>query len=163
MTTYRLVLIGCSKTKKPVSKDITRTNWVTPEQLYGSPLFSKRVKHATDRGLDWAVLSAKYGVWYPRTLLKPYDMTFSEMTPVDRVAWHVGVAKRLVEQLWEPYNLKVRDGPILPRELTIEIHAGADYCNPLADILRAVGINVELPCEGLGIGEQLAHYTRKVG
>lgn len=94
-------------------------------------------------------------------MLKPYDMTLDEMNPAELVAWHVGVAKQIVENLWEPYNQKQADGPIHPRNLTIEIHAGADYCNPLAAILRAVGITVELPCEGLGIGEQLAVYTQK--
>lgn len=162
MTTHRLVLIGCSKIKNRIPAGITRTNWVTPQQLYGSPLFSKRVNSAVNRGLPWAVLSAKYGVWNPTTVLKPYDMTFDEMTPADRVAWHVGVANRIVEHLWEPYHQGQADGPILPRELTIEIHAGSDYCNPLATILRSVGINVELPCEGLGIGEQLAFYTHAI-
>jgi hypothetical protein len=153
------MLIGCSKTKKPIPAGITRTNWVTPEQLYGSQLFSKRVKNATDRGIPWAALSAKYGVWFPTTVLKPYDMAFTDMNAAETAAWHIGVAMRLVEQLWESFNNLQADDAIKPQQFTVEIHAGSDYCNPLADILRAVGVNVELPCEGLGIGEQLSLYS----
>jgi hypothetical protein len=156
---HRLMLIGCSKTKKPIPAGITRMNWVTPEQLYGSQLFAKRVKNATERGIPWAALSARYGVWHPATMLKPYDMTFSHMNAAEKAAWHVGVAMRLVEHLWEPFNQEKTDDAIKPKQLTIEIHAGSEYCDPLADILRAVGINVELPCEGLGIGEQLSLYS----
>ena len=84
------------------------------------------------------------------------------MTPADVAAWHVGVAQRLIEELWEPFNLKESDDFLKPSELTIEIHAGADYCHPLTEILAAVGIKVELPLKGLGIGEQLAWYGKQV-
>lgn len=154
----RLMLIGCSKTKKAVDFDPRTGGRVIPEQLYGSQLFSKRVDYANARGLRWAVLSAKYGVWFPRIELKPYDQTFAEMESAEIAAWHVGCAQRLMEEIWEPFHMKLHDGPIKPSELTIEIHAGADYCHPLTEILRAVGITVELPLAGLGIGEQLAWY-----
>ena len=156
--TNRLMLIGCSKTKKAVDFDPRTGGRVIPEQLYGSQLFSKRVDYAKARGLRWAVLSARYGVWFPHIGLKAYDQTFSDMIPADIAAWHVGVAQRLMEELWEQYNLGQSVNPIKPSELTIEIHAGADYCHPLTEIVRAVGIAVELPLAGLGIGEQLAWY-----
>lgn len=156
--TNRLILIGCSKTKKAVDFDPRTGGRVIPEQLYGSQLFSKRVDYANTRGLRWAVLSARYGVWFPHIGLKAYDQTFAEMEAADIAAWHVGVAQRLMEELWESYNLGRSVNPIKPSELTVEIHAGADYCHPLAEILQAVGIAVELPLAGLGIGEQLAWY-----
>ena len=156
--TNRLMLIGCSKTKKAVDFDPRTGGRVIPEQLYGSQLFSKRVDYAKSKGMRWAVLSARYGVWFPHIGLKAYDQTFSDMIPADIAAWHVGVAQRLMEELWEQYNLGQSVNPIKPSELTIEIHAGADYCHPLTEILRAVGIAVELPLAGLGIGEQLAWY-----
>lgn len=152
------MLIGCSKTKKAVDFDPRTGGRVIPEQLYGSQLFSKRVDYAKARGMRWAVLSARYGVWFPHIGLKAYDQTFPDMIPADIAAWHVGVAQRLMEELWEQYNLGQSVNPIKPSELTIEIHAGADYCHPLTEILKAVGIGVELPLAGLGIGEQLAWY-----
>lgn len=154
----RLMLIGCSKTKKAVDFDPRTGGRVIPEQLYGSQLFSKRVDYAKARGMRWAVLSARYGVWFPHIGLKAYDQTFADMEAADIAAWHVGVAQRLMEELWESYNLGTAVRPIRPSELTIEIHAGADYCHPLTEILKAVGIAVELPLAGLGIGEQLAWY-----
>ena len=152
------MLIGCSKTKKAVDFDPRTGGRVIPEQLYGSQLFSKRVDYAKARGIRWAVLSARYGVWFPHIGLKAYDQTFSDMIPAEIAAWHVGVAQRLMEELWEQYNLGQSVNPIKPSELTVEIHAGADYCHPLTEILKAVGIAVELPLAGLGIGEQLAWY-----
>lgn len=152
------MLIGCSKTKKAVDFDPRTGGRVIPEQLYGSQLFSKRVDYAKARGMRWAVLSARYGVWFPHIGLKAYDQTFSDMIPAEIAAWHVGVAQRLMEELWEQFNLGQSVNPIKPSELTIEIHAGADYCHPLTEIVRAVGIAVELPLAGLGIGEQLAWY-----
>lgn len=159
VTSMRLMLIGCSKTKKPVPKNPTRADCVLPAEFYGSQLFEKRVKYADATGLRWMVLSARYGIWRQTTLLKPYDMSFDELSPADRAAWHIGVANMLVEELWEPFNQNQATGPLLPKQMTIEIHAGADYCHPLAEILRSIGIQVELPCEGMGIGEQLAFYT----
>jgi hypothetical protein len=158
----RLMLIGCTKGKQDIAYNPRTGGCVVPEQLYQSPLFSKRLDYAESRGLRWAVLSAKYGVWFPRISLKPYDQTFADMTPADIAAWHVGVAMRLVEELWEPFHEKETEEPFKPSELTIEIHAGADYCHPLAEILQAVGIKVELPLKGFGIGEQLAWYGKQV-
>ena len=158
----RLMLIGCTKNKHDVGYNPAPGGRVVPEQLYKSPLFSKRLDYAEDRGIRWAVLSAKYGVWFPRIEMKPYDQTFAEMEPADIAAWHIGVAQRLIEELWESYNLGQSVRPVKPSELTIEIHAGADYCHPLTEILTAVGIKVELPLKGLGIGEQLAWYGKQV-
>jgi len=158
----RLMLIGCTKNKHDVGYNPTTGGRVVPEQLYKSPLFSKRLDYAEERGLRWAVLSAKYGVWFPNIALKPYDKTFAEMHAAEIAAWHVGVAMRLIEELWEPFNLKESNDSLKPCELTIEIHAGSDYCHPLTEILTAIGIKVELPLKGLGIGEQLAWYGKQV-
>jgi hypothetical protein len=156
----RLVLIGCSKTKKAVDFDPRTGGRVIPEQLYGSQLFTKRVDYAKAKGMRWAVLSARYGVWFPHIGLKAYDQTFADMEAAEIAAWHVGVAQRLMEELWESYNLGRAVSSLKPSELTVEIHAGADYCHPLAEILKSVGIVVELPLAGLGIGEQLAWYCQ---
>ena len=158
----RLMLIGCTKGKQDRPYNNLTGGRVVPEQLYQSPLFSKRLDYAEAKGLRWAVLSAKYGVWFPNIALKPYDKTFAEMHAAEIAAWHVGVAMRLSEELWEPFNLKESNDALKPSELTIEIHAGADYCHPLSEILQAIGIKVELPLKGLGIGEQLAWYGKQV-
>ena len=152
------MLIGCSKTKKACEYDSRVGGRVVPEQLYGSQLFSKRVEYANAKNLRWYVLSARYGVWRPTIGMKPYDQTFADMTPADIAAWHSSCALWLLEELWEPFHQKESAEPMKPSELTIEVHAGADYCHPLTEILRALGVKVELPLAGLGIGEQLAWY-----
>jgi len=157
----RLMLIDCTKNKHDIGYDVKTGGRVVPQQLYNSPLFSKRLDYAEAKGYRWAVLSARYGVWFPRIEMKPYDQTFAEMEAAEIAAWHIGCAQRLMEELWEPFHAKKHDGPIKPSELTIEIHAGADYCHPLTEILTAVGIKVELPLKGLGIGEQLAWYGKQ--
>jgi len=157
----RLMLIGCSKSKNDVGYNSMTGGRVVPEQLYCSQLFNKRVDYAELNGLRWAVLSAKYGVWFPTIGLKPYDMTFADLNQAEIAAWHIGCASRLIEELWEPFNEKQADEPMKPGEFTIEIHAGADYCHPLSEILQSVGIKVELPLKGLGIGEQLAWYSQR--
>ncbi len=163
---YRVMLIGCAKTKK---KDLFGENIepkagvkVIPETLYGGQLFSKRVAYANERNIPWYVLSAKYGVWHPRTLMKPYDQSFDSMTIHDRVMWHSAVCNRLANEMWEPFDNKKADGPIDPRDVTFEFHAGADYCHPLSEMLKALGFQVELPLSGLGIGQQLAWYSSGV-
>jgi hypothetical protein len=47
----------------------------------------------------------------------------------------------------------------VPSDLTVELHAGADYCEPLAKMLELVGITVKLPVRGLSIGKQLQFYS----
>lgn len=160
-----MVLIGCVKTK---NKDLfgeegqpNPSARCTPGELYASQLFKARRQYAEDRGFPWVVLSAKYGLWWPTHLLKPYDMTFSDLDHAEVLAWHSCVCHHLVEELWEPFNLKLADGPIAPHELTLEFHAGAEYCHPLADMLQLLGMNVLLPMAGLQIGEQLSWYKKQ--
>ena len=158
----RLMLIGCSKTKKPYVYDRRRGGRISPTEMYGGDLFKKRVRYAERNGIEWFVLSAEYGLWGPSDERKPYDETLGGKTPADFAMWHATVARQLLHQLWEPWERGELDRPLVPSELTIEIHAGKDYARPLADILLACGVNVVLPCEGLGIGQQLALYTSGV-
>lgn len=155
----RLMLIGCSKTKKPHSPDPRRGGKQTPEEMYGGALFAKQVAYANHAGILWRVLSAEYGMWQPDSQRKPYDATMSEKSKADFAVWHVSVAHSVLHELWEPWESDASQPVLQPKELVVEIHAGRDYAHPLAEILRAVGVRVELPCEGLGIGDRLALYT----
>lgn len=156
----RLMLIGCSKTKLPYVPDRRRGGRLTPEEMYGGQLFLKRVKYAKDRNLPWMVLSAEYGLWRPGSERKPYEATMGEKSPAEFAIWHASVAYCILHELWEQRETGEADGPLRPNQLTVEIHAGRSYSLPLAEILRSVGVVVELPCEGLGIGKQLAFYGK---
>lgn len=156
----RLILIGCSKSKHAVTYDRRRGGRVLPTELYAGQLFPRRVAYAERIGAPWAVLSAEYGLWRPDVEMRPYETTFADLSPADRAVWHICVSHAVAHYLWEPWEEDERNPVLRPRDLTVEIHAGRDYAHPLAENLRAVGIRVELPCEGLGIGKQLAWYDR---
>jgi hypothetical protein len=155
----RLVLIGCSKTKKPYKPDPRRGGRITAEEMYAGQLFKKRVEYAKRLGLEWFVLSAEYGLWRPEAGRKPYDATMRAKSPAERAIWHAHVAYCIVNELWEPLERGECDRELHPAELTVEIHAGRLYAHPLDDILRSLGVTVKLPCAGMGIGEQLKMYT----
>lgn len=155
----RLILIGCSKSKYAIRYDRRRGGRVHPTELYSGQLFRKRVAYAERQGHPWAVLSAEYGLWEPHVAQKPYDTSFADLLPADRAVWHICVSHAVAHYLWEPFDQDEGNPILRPGDLTVEIHAGRDYAHPLAENLGNVGINVELPCEGLGIGEQLALYT----
>jgi hypothetical protein len=49
----------------------------------------------------------------------------------------------------------------MPKGVTIEIHAGAAYCKPLAFLLCLLGFDVAMEFNGMGIGDRLAWYKAK--
>lgn len=154
-----ICLIGCSKTKAKLTARKHCTPKGTPEEMYTGQLFKKRLAHVTGRGLTWAVLSAEYGVFQPNLSLPLYDRTLEKMSAADRALWHTKVAYDIYNLwLYEPFDEDESDRPYRPDELTVEIHAGKHYAHPLAEILQLNGTEVLLPCEGMGIGEQLKYY-----
>lgn len=155
----RFILIGCSKTKPDAPYDKKRGGRLYPQEMYGGPLFPKRVAYAERVGVPWRVLSAKYGVWNPTQDMKPYDETLAEMNQADRSMWALRAASSLINELWEPWEADQTQPVYKPSQLTVEIHAGEAYSQPLAQILEVMGVNVELPCKGLGIGLQIQLYT----
>ena len=168
---YRVALIGCCKEKRYIPER-RRGGRVLPAELYQSQLFRKRVAYAERNDIPWAVLSAEFGLWRSDFEIKPttiesegkaYDTTMASLLPAEKAIWPAAVAYKVLHLLWDHENITVdrEDEGITPDELHVEIHAGKDYAHPLAEILESVGVNVSLPCKGLGIGEQLKHYTDK--
>jgi hypothetical protein len=119
-----------------------------------SDLFKKRVAHVEGRGLLWFILSAKSGCITPITPLRPYDIKMGDKAPIDVAAWHVGAASQFVDLLYHDWD--IRD----LKEVEVELHAGANYSKPLADILVLLGIRVILPVQGMGIGQLLNYYNQ---
>lgn len=147
----RFALIGCSK-KKNTNNPFH--DMVPARDLYCSDLFKKRVEHIESRGLPWFILSAKCGCINPTTPLRKYDHTIMDKEPIDRAAWHVGAVSQLIDSIY--YDHGVRS----PSDVCIEIHAGSKYCEPMRKILEILGFEVETPVKGMGIGQQLAYYTK---
>lgn len=154
-TKNRIVLIGCGSAKRSIS--------VPARDLYTGTLFRARRAYAemleAERGYPWWIISARYGLVRPDVEIAPYDRKISDLAPVDRAAWYVGVLQEL---------LTVLDDRADPRGIVLEMHAGAEYTEQLRDVARAVGFKVDWPVEGRGIGEQMAWYkndgpSRKFG
>jgi hypothetical protein len=49
---------------------------------------------------------------------------------------------------------------LLAEDVTLVIHAGKDYYDQLVPLIEDTGVTVELPTEGLGLGETQAWYDR---
>lgn len=150
-SSLRVAFVGCSKTK------LQRTRgglYIPARELYVGDLFKKRVEHVESRGLDWYVLSGKCGLISPTTAVRPYDeLVTKKASDIEVAEWHLGVANQFMTELYYKYN-----SPSL-HSVTVEIHAGSGYCEPLATILSIFGVNVIRPVANLGIGRQLAYYA----
>lgn len=142
MHAARMILIGCGKRKSP--------NPCRADAMYRGSLFVKRLEYANRSGWPFFIVSAKYGLIPPDTLIAPYNLRIADLDRLDLSAWSLGVAQALVSQLFEPFD---------PRRFLVELHMGSDYAEPLRSILPAVGINYDWPVRGMSQGEQMHWYT----
>lgn len=145
----RLAFVGCSKTKM---KGLRPEEFVAAGELYQGPLFKSRKAVIETRGIDWFILSASGGLLKPTSRTRTYDKTMASLSEIERAEWASGVVTQLMETLYYDHQ-----SPSL-KSVTIELHAGKLYREPLATWLKSLGIKVEVACEGKGIGEQLKHY-----
>lgn len=148
-----IALVGCGKQKAVLPE---HEQWTTARDLYTSSLFRKRVEHVESRGLPWYILSAKNGLVPPNVRTRTYDMAFSQLSQIEVAEWHLEVAKSVLGEFWYAHGVEDASG------VTVELHAGSSYCEPLGKILTMFGVNVVKPVQGLGIGEQLAYYSKVV-
>ena len=116
--------------------------------LYTSPWFIKARTYADRIGQPWFVLSAKYGLVHPDDVIAPYDLTLNNMPAGDRRRWAVRVFGQL-----EPHLDAVENVTFL---------AGRRYREFLEPRLGSSGLVVNVPMEGLRIGEQLGWLTRQL-
>jgi hypothetical protein len=119
------------------------------QDLYISPWFRKASAYASRVADRWYILSAKYGLVDPRTVIAPYDETLNRMPAAERRAW----ARRVLADLRQV---------LAPGDRVVFL-AGQRYREGLVGAVRAMGCTVEIPMEGLKIGEQLAWLKQRVG
>ena len=129
----RVYLVSC------VSKKGSRS--ARAKDLYVSDWFVKARTCIEKTGNPWFILSAKYGLVHPETVISPYEQTLNTMPAVERRAWSVKVLNQL-----ELHLAGVRSVVFL---------AGERYRQHLEPALKARGIDVAVPLGGLRIGEQL--------
>ncbi|MDS0221038.1 hypothetical protein NDI54_06720 [Haloarcula sp. S1AR25-5A] len=136
-------LVSCVKTK--------RDEPVTPKDLYTSPYFEKMRAYAERFHDDWWILSAKYGLLDPDgEAIAPYDETLSGARVVKKREW----AERVAEEMEQ-------EG-LLSGDVTLVFHAGKDYYEELLPLIKSRDVTIEIPTEGLGIGEKQSWYKERL-
>lgn len=116
--------------------------------IYISDWFRKAKTYIETVGGSWFILSAKYGLVHPDTIIKPYEKTLNTMKISDRRDWADMVIKQMDKSL--------------PSVDKVIILAGVRYREYLLDYLKHRAKSVEIPMDGLRIGEQLSWLDRKV-
>ena len=136
-------LVSCVKTK--------RDEPTTPNDLYTSDYFEKMRSYAEQYHDDWWILSAKHGLLDPDgDPIDPYNETLTGARKATKQEWSEKVAEQL-------------DGEqLLSEETTLILHAGKDYYEELLPLIEDTGVSVEIPTEGLYIGEKKAWYKERI-
>lgn len=137
----KIFLVSC------VSKK--RSTACPARELYQSDWFTKAARYADKAGDEWYILSAKHGLVHPDQVLAPYNETLKKMGKATRLAW----AKRVTASL----------GPCLQPGDTVNFLARQAYRENLVNQISHLGFTIEIPMDGLRIGEQLQWLKKKLG
>jgi len=137
----RIGLVGCVKGK--------RSQRSRAKDLYTSGLFIKARRYV-ERCYDrWYILSAKYGLVDPETIIEPYDETLKDKSVQERLTWSERASEQIHAAFPDPSNL------------VLFFHAGERYREFLIPRLEDKRYHCEVPLKGLGIGEQKAWYKAR--
>lgn len=112
------------------------------KDLYLSDFFVKARRFVESREGRWFILSARHGLLSPDEIVAPYERTLNSMGVADRRAWAERVLKQIDERI--------------PEAERVIFLAGQRYREHLIKPLADRGIGVEVPMQGLKIGEQLS-------
>lgn len=132
-TVYLVSCVGKKRATQAPAKD-----------LYASEWFLRARRHVEATGCPWFILSAKYGLVAPDQVIPPYEQTLNTMGITERRVWASHVQQQMDAQL--------------PTAQRIVIFAGKCYREFLMPYLRQRCSTVEVPMEGLAIGEQLSWF-----
>lgn len=116
------------------------------KDLYISDWFKKARHYAENKGNPWFILSAEYGLVSPKQIIAPYEKTLNTMPVAVRRAW----AEKVLMQMKEA----------TPHMKCAIFLAGKRYREFLANELQSRNVVVEMPMEGLRIGQQLSWLAR---
>jgi hypothetical protein len=126
-----LYLVSCVSRKLDVA--------AKAKDLYISPWFKKARTFVESTGSPWRILSAKHHLVDPNSTIEPYELTLKGKDSRRRWA-----------------DLVLADlRPLAESHKRFVILAGKAYREILIADLRDLGIDIEMPMEGLGIGQQL--------
>jgi len=132
-------LVSCVSRKRAQATDA--------QDLYESPLFLKARDYVEQTCDRWFILSAKHGLVAPQQVIEPYEETLNTKSRAERRQWADAVWRRLRA------GLHCSD--------RVVVLAGAHYREYLVPRIKQHGCVVDVPMEGLGIGQQLHWLTRE--
>ena len=121
------------------------------EEIYCSDWFNKARAYVVQNLKpedEWYILSAKYGLLNPRTVIGPYNETLNNMRKLERMEW----ARRVEDELRK----------LLHSGDSVVLLAGQRYREFLQPSLLELGCQVSIPMRGLGIGKQLSWLANAV-
>lgn len=128
----RIALIACSKSKV-LKKRLPAKN------IYTGVFFKKAIKYCSLLKINFFILSAKYGLLHPDTIISPYDLTLAKMKKTDRQKWSEQVKKQMI-------NVGINKKKII-------LLAGIKYIEFL---------DGEKPLKGLSQGKQLQWLNQQI-
>ncbi len=140
MPAETLYLVSCVSKKAPTP--------CPARLLYESPWFKLARAYVEAQGAPWYILSAENFLLPPDRVTWPYERTLNTMPQSQRRTW-AGI-------VWKDLQ-----GRLTPGQRVV-ILAGELYRRDLVPRLQVYGYPVEIPMEGLGIGEQLS-WLKKHG
>ncbi|SDK38577.1 DUF6884 domain-containing protein [Bradyrhizobium ottawaense] len=127
----------------------TKANRPMPaKDFYLSPWFRLARRYVEKNAHRWYILSAAHGCIHPEDIIDPYDVTLNGASAADRGYWAV-VVRDQFDKL----------GPNLSGERAI-IFAGLNYRRDLISPLLRTFDEVQVPMEGLKMGQQLSWLTK---
>lgn len=137
--TADICLLSCVSAKRPFP--------ARARELYTSPWFEKARFCVEQMGCPWYILSAKYGLLDPDSIIAPYNQTLKTMPANRRRAWARSVVEDLASHIADVSS--------------VTFFAGMAYREFLQPALSERGLSVYVPMEGMRIGQQLSWLTKQ--
>jgi hypothetical protein len=123
----RVVLVG--------SSGATGEGAEAAGRLFRSDGFARAREHAVHSRLPWFVLSAKHGLLDPDDVISPFEVQIDDQSAAYRSAWGEWVVAQLADRVQ-------LDG------VTVEVHGGVDFAQPLRQPLTRRGAVLDIPLPG---------------
>lgn len=123
----RVVLVASSGETAGTPQPVAR--------LYRSAGFERAREFAASSGDPWFVLSAKHGLLDPDDVVGPYELLMDERSGGYRAAWGEWVCAQLADR-------------VQLAGVTVEVHGGVDFAQPLRQPLQRRGAVLDIPLPG---------------
>jgi hypothetical protein len=131
----RVVLVG--------SSGAIATGVQPAARLFQSSGFARARAYAEQSGHPWFVVSAKHGLLDPDDVVGPFDVLFGDQSLAYRTAWGEWVVAQLADR-------------VRLTGVTVEVHGGVDFAQPLRTPLARRGATLEIPLPGMWSDDDVA-------